>query len=135
MAENGEESETDTIMQSAYVLMEKHLTWLEEQFEEEHATDFALLAELPDEDREEMTNHVTSLQQEKQSISESINQVKEQFTEDLEEILKNGYLMPAATRDLAKAYLESTQPDFKVGMLICEKENRHRESGTVSCFS
>ena len=46
MAENGEESGTDTIMQSAKVLIDKHLTWLEEQFEEEHATDFALLAEL-----------------------------------------------------------------------------------------
>ena len=134
MAENGEESGTDTIMQSAHVLMEKHLTWLEEQYEEEHATDFALLAELPDEDREEMTNHVTSLQQEKQSISESINQVKEQFTEDLEEILKNGYLMPAATRDLAKAYLESTQPDFKVGMLFAKKKTDIEKAERLRVF-
>ena len=40
MAANGEQSGTDTIMQSARVLMDKHLMWLEEQFEEEHEKRF-----------------------------------------------------------------------------------------------
>ena len=134
MAENGEESDTDTIMQSAKVLIDKHLTWLEEQFEEEHATDFALLAELSDEEREEMTRHVMDLQQEKDAISASLVQVKEQFTEALEEILKSAYLMPATTRDLGKAYLESTQSDFKMGMLFSKKKTETEKAERLRTF-
>lgn len=134
MAVNGEDSGTDTIMQSARVLMDKHLTWLEEQFEEEHAADFSLLAELSDEEREEMTKHVISLQQEKETISASIAQTKEQFTEELEEILKNAYLMPATTRDLGKAYLESTQSDFKIGMFFSKKKTETEKAERLQVF-
>ena len=134
MAENGEGSGTDTIMQSANALMDKHLAWLEEQFEEEHATDFALLAELPDEKRQEMTEHVRSLQREKQSIRGSIDGVKEQFTEALEEILKGAYLMPATTRDLGTAYLESTQSTFKVGTFFAKKKTEAEKAERLSLF-
>ena len=134
MAENGEPSGTDTIMQSAKVLVDKHLTWLEEQFEEEHATDFALLAALPDEEREEMTKHVISLQQEKETISASIVHIKEQYSDDLEEILKSAYLMPATTRDLGKAYLESMQPDFKIGMLFSKKKTEAEKADRLQAF-
>lgn len=134
MAENGEKSGTDTIKQSADVLIDKHITWLEEQFEENHATDFALLAELADEERAEMTTQVTNLHQEKQSISDSLAQVKEQFTEDLEEILKSAYLMPAPTRELGKAYLESTQPNFTMGFFFAAKKTEAEKAERLRVF-
>lgn len=134
IAANGEPSGTDTIMQSAKVLMDKHLIWLEEQFEDKHSKDFALLAELPEEERVEITEHVNRLHREKDMISASIEQIKEQFTEDLEEILKNAYLMPAPTRDLANAYLESTQSDFKVGMLFSKKKTEAEKAERLQVF-
>ncbi|MFB5281895.1 dynamin family protein [Peribacillus sp. Hz7] len=134
MAEKGEASGTDTVMQSAHVLIEKHLSWLEEQFEEEHEKEFTLLAELPDDERVQMTEQVESLQQEKRDILARIDHVKERFTDDLEEILKNAYLMPAPTRDLATAFLESTQSDFKVGMLFAKKKTMAEKEERLRAF-
>lgn len=55
----------DAIMQSANALVERHLNWLKEQYEEEHADDFEVLSELPYEERIHLTNQVDSLLKEK----------------------------------------------------------------------
>ena len=81
-----------------------------------------------------MTGHVMDLQQEKDGISSSLVQVKEQFTDALEEILKSAYLMPATTRDLGKAYLESTQSDFKMGMLFSKKKTENEKAERLRTF-
>lgn len=133
-AENGEESGLNSILQSATVLVDKHLTWMEEQFEEKHASEFALLAGLTEEERQEKTERVTSLQAEKQEINDRIARVKEQYTDELEDILKNAYLMPAPTRDLGKAYLESTQADFKMGMLFAKKKTEAEKKNRLRFF-
>ncbi|MBR8645823.1 hypothetical protein KEH51_23070 [[Brevibacterium] frigoritolerans] len=50
-----------------------------------------------------------------------IEEIKGQYADVLETILKGAYIMPAATRDLGKSFLESAQPDFKNGLLFAKK--------------
>ncbi|WP_409270419.1 dynamin family protein [Neobacillus sp. SCS-31] len=66
-----------------------------------------------------------SLDEKINAINDSLTLIKngvEASSRELDEmaghILNNAYLMPFETRELAKAYLESEQPGFKVGFLF-----------------
>ncbi|WP_260285943.1 dynamin family protein [Peribacillus aracenensis] len=124
----------DAIMQSANALVERHLNWLKEQYEEEHADDFEVLSELPYEERIQLTNQVDSLLKEKKSLTGRIEEIKVQYADALETILKGAYIMPAATRDLGKSFLESAQPDFKVGLLFAKKKTDAEREARINAF-
>ncbi|MBT2665205.1 dynamin family protein [Bacillus sp. ISL-4] len=124
----------DAIMQSANALVERHLNWLKEQYEEEHADDFEVLSELPYEERIHLTNQVDSLLKEKKSLTGRIEEIEVQYAGALETILKGAYIMPAATRDLGKSFLESAQPDFKMGLLFAKKKTDAEREARIKAF-
>ncbi|MDQ0218018.1 Dynamin family protein [Peribacillus cavernae] len=114
--------DTRSVFDSAERLLENHLLWLKEKLQEENTSAFAILADLPLEDRERITDRLLSLNEEKSRITFHAGSVQEKFEAGLETTLKNAYIMPAQTRDLAKAYLESNQPEFKIGLLFSRKK-------------
>lgn len=66
-----------------------------------------------------------SLASEMEALTKEISKIKQRpgnieaaFLKEVDQTSKNAYLMPADLRELAKAYLESTQADFKVGGLF-----------------
>ncbi|MEY8733255.1 dynamin family protein [Peribacillus frigoritolerans] len=134
MAGKGLNDGKDAIMQSANALVERHLNWLKEQYEEEHADDFEVLSELPHEERIHLTNQVDSLLKEKKSLTGRIEEIKVQYADALETILKGAYIMPAATRDLGKSFLESAQPDFKMGLLFAKKKTDAEREARIKAF-
>ncbi|MFF2497825.1 dynamin family protein [Peribacillus sp. NPDC058075] len=134
MAGKGLNDGKDAIMQSANALVERHLNWLKEQYEEEHADDFEVLSELPHEERVHLTNQVDSLLKEKKSLTGRIEDIKVQYAHALETILKGAYIMPAATRDLGKSFLESAQPDFKMGLLFAKKKTDAEREARIKAF-
>ncbi|TKH02749.1 dynamin family protein [Peribacillus simplex] len=134
MAGKGLNDGKDAIMQSANALVERHLNWLKEQYEEEHADDFEVLSELPHEERVHLTNQVDSLLKEKKSLTGRIEDIKVQYADALETILKGAYIMPAATRDLGKSFLESAQPDFKMGLLFAKKKTDAERDARINAF-
>lgn len=134
MAGKGQNDGKDAIMQSAKALVERHLIWLKDQYEEAHADDFEVLSELPHEERIHLTNQVDSLIKEKNSLTGRIEDIKVQYAEALETILKSAYIMPAATRDLGKSFLESAQPDFKMGLLFAKKKTEAERGERIKAF-
>ncbi|MFJ8067462.1 dynamin family protein [Peribacillus sp. NPDC096447] len=134
MAGKGLNDGKDAIMQSANALVERHLNWLKEQYEEDHADDFEVLSELPHEERVHLTNQVDSLLKEKKSLTGRIEDIKVQYADALETILKGAYIMPAATRDLGKSFLESAQPDFKMGLLFAKKKTDAEREARIKAF-
>ncbi|MED3892892.1 dynamin family protein [Peribacillus frigoritolerans] len=134
MAGKGLNDGKDAIMQSANALVERHLNWLKEQYEEEHADDIEVLSELPHEERIHLTNQVDSLLKEKKSLAGRIEEIKGQYADALETILKGAYIMPAATRDLGKSFLESAQPDFKMGLLFAKKKTDAEREARIKAF-
>ncbi|WP_429340168.1 dynamin family protein [Ornithinibacillus bavariensis] len=74
-----------------------------------------------------------------ESLRDSVNQIKirpkafsNAFLHDMDQTLKNAYLMPAIVRDYAESFLESQQKDFKIGFLNAKRktdEEKDRRTG------
>ncbi len=67
------------------------------------------------------------LLEEKEEVSEKSNQLKRAYMEEVQTTLKNAYLMPAALRDKAQAFLEAQEKGFKVGGLFNAKKKTAAE--------
>ncbi|WP_167449475.1 dynamin family protein [Halobacillus trueperi] len=56
------------------------------------------------------------------------------FQERVSQFISNAYLMPSALREYAEAYLESVQPDFKVGILFTQKKTEEERLAREQAF-
>src|SRR5690606_40599854 len=50
-------------------------------------------------------------------------------------LLKNAYLMPFETRELAEQFLEANQPNFKVGLLFSKKKTDIERENRLETFA
>jgi GTPase Era involved in 16S rRNA processing len=57
-----------------------------------------------------------------------------EFSSGINDILKNAYLMPFETRSLAEAFLQASQPDFKVGLLFSKQKTEQERSSRLESF-
>jgi small GTP-binding protein len=110
-------------------LVHEHESWYEEQQQQVIETSEDHLTE------KEWRNKDSLLLEEVKMLDEiSLNdssEVQQDFEDERSKILKNAYLMPFETRDLAKGFLESQQSDFKVGFLFSKQkteEEKHRRA-------
>ncbi|WP_249869634.1 dynamin family protein [Oceanobacillus saliphilus] len=55
-------------------------------------------------------------------------QFENDYMGELQQTLNNAYLMPASLRDKAKLYLESQQPDFKIGLFASRKKTMEEKN-------
>jgi predicted GTPase len=87
---------------------------------------------------EEWNDKDSLLQTEKNLIETlargNVKAIKEHFEEERREILKNAYLMPFETRELAKDFLESRQSDFKVGFLFSKQKTEDEKTVRIQKF-
>ncbi|RFU61671.1 dynamin family protein [Bacillus sp. V59.32b] len=132
--ETGQDDSFESIFDSAGRLVENHLHRLKGKWEEENAANLEVLAELQVEERDQITERIFSLNQEKDRIASQADSTQEVFKGGLESTLKNAYIMPAQTRDLAKEYLEASQPEFKVGLLFSKKKTEEERERRQQAF-
>lgn len=100
----------------------EHLLWVEEQNAEQEELALELLNELPiieqeqlEVKEEEFNFHLNALAFEQQNF-------EKKFQNEIEKILKNAYLMPFQTRELAESFLQANQEGFKVGFLFSKQK-------------
>lgn len=62
------------------------------------------------------------------------NNTEKAFDEEINQILKNAYLMPFQTRELAERYLESCQSEFKVGFLFSKQKTAEERNSRLESF-
>ncbi|WP_217585501.1 dynamin family protein [Lentibacillus saliphilus] len=74
-------------------------------------------------------------------LNERITQLKQQPFDiesalifEVQQTLKNAYLMPAQTRETAKAFLISRQPNFKVGFIASKKKTEDEQANRLHTF-
>ncbi|MBM7584283.1 small GTP-binding protein [Bacillus pakistanensis] len=101
-------------------LLAQHQKWLEQELEEVRAEAESII------DKQDWENKDELIQQEI-SLKEAIEQHNPDryltgFKKEIEKVLKNAYLMPFETRELAKSYLESQERNFKVGLFFSKKK-------------
>ncbi|WP_042355320.1 dynamin family protein [Bacillus rubiinfantis] len=80
------------------------------------------LSGFSDQEKDEILRTYQKITTQLEKIDESITQRSNQFDEEIKQILRNAYLMPFQTRELAESYLESCQPGFKVGFLFSKQK-------------
>lgn len=89
-----------------------------EQFEE-------LLSEEDWQNREDLIEQFEQFLKQEQLFS--VETWNETFEDERKELLENAGIMPADVREKLKAFLESKQPDFKVGGLFTAKKKTEEE--------
>lgn len=100
---------------SLQMLIEEHIQWKYEQWEEKKSL-------LENRIMENGVDDIDSYIHEREQYQRKQKELEQYFNEELQAILKNAYLMPFQTRELARLFLESTQPNFKVGMFFAKKK-------------
>jgi len=133
-AENGAQNNNDSALLSAQRLINRHVLTVKDKFDEAFADDLEPLFELPSEKRSVIERHVTSLMQERNQMAGTYTAIEHTFIRSLDIILKNAYLMPAPTRELAKDFLEAHQPDFKIGLFFAKKKTESVKEERLEAF-
>ncbi|MBA9027751.1 dynamin family protein [Peribacillus huizhouensis] len=122
LVQNKEKNREHSLCVSTKRVINQHLSWLKNKYEEAHSVELESLYSLTDTERLAITDDVNRLLEEKYQLVRNIERVKENFEKATQSIVKNAILMPAATRDLANQFLESTQKDFKMGLFFTKKK-------------
>jgi predicted GTPase len=106
----------NTIDQSVQQIITDHKAYLEDIYEEK-------LAKISDinVDKDNLFNQ-DDLKEKLTEMKQLPKQFEKEFQNDLDQTLKNAYLMPASLRETATLFLESQQKDFKVGVLGSKKK-------------
>lgn len=111
-----------SIFQSLKKLVTEHFVFQEEKNGEQVVKFEEKLMALTSEEREILPERMKALENERTDIQASLHQLENSINNQIDDILKNAYLMPFQTRDLAKAYIESRQKNFKVGLFFSRQK-------------
>lgn len=87
----------------------------------------AIKTEQPAADLPSLLSRQTELTEQIHQLDEQITKLRNDFIAELEKLFQNAYLMPASIRDLAHAYLESLQADFKVGFFFSKTKTNKEQ--------
>lgn len=109
-------------------IMKEHRLFLERENEE------LILKNLSNEIEEDLLLSFIDLTQEEAELEEKLERLDRDFKNEVELTLKNAYLMPAQLREYAKHYLESLEPNFKVGFIGSKKKTEEERKARLNKF-
>ncbi|MBT2662357.1 dynamin family protein [Bacillus sp. ISL-45] len=122
-----------SIFKSMEKLTEDHLAHLHQNVSEEIDQFETILEGLSDSERQQLSYELDNLRMNIEKIQGERDPERE-FRDGLNDILKSAYLMPFQTRELAEAYLQSRQPDFKVGLLFSKQKTEQERTARLDSF-
>ena len=108
-----------------------HLDQDRNKREEELQLVFDLLNELPEEEKQELTQTYQSISANLQTLEKGVEETEKELDKEIAKILNNAYLMPFQTRELAEAFLEAAQPEFKVGFLFSKQKTLEEKNARL----
>ncbi|WP_051271996.1 dynamin family protein [Shimazuella kribbensis] len=107
--------------------VEQEICYLIEHYIQKKRGAFQTPASLSNQEQNTKEKEIMLLQQQKISLEEK-QQITTQLMKDLDDLLKNAYLMPANLREQAKSFLEAMQPDFKIGIWFAKNKTEQERS-------
>jgi small GTP-binding protein len=111
-----------SIYHSLQKVMKDHFEIKKKTNEQETAPFKDILNELSIDEQANLAKNYHELSEEVHAVGEGIEKAELDFDSEVNQIMKNAYLMPFQSRELAQSYLESCQPDFKVGFLFTKQK-------------
>jgi small GTP-binding protein len=124
----------ESLMVSVKQLANEYLGWLRDENAEEETKAIELLESLSNEEQTDMAEQNLDIQQKLNSIEETLLQIEKEFYNESEKIVKNAYLMPFQTRELAEKFLEANQEGFKVGFLFSKQKTETERLERLNLF-
>lgn len=131
---NREELLPVSVFNSLKKLTEDHLKFLNESNAAEREKWEEKLAELEQQERDQLPIKLANIETELKKLKNSIDTADIEVSDKIDEILKNAYLMPFQTRELAESYLESRQPEFKVGLFFSKQKTEQERKARLERF-
>ncbi|MEH7335898.1 dynamin family protein [Neobacillus drentensis] len=123
-----------SIFHSLKKITHDHLNDLKKAEEEKLALAMDLLNELPDHEKQTLSASYQNITSDLKKLKEGVGDKEKDFDHEIAQIMKNAYLMPFQTRNLAEGYLESCQPEFKVGFLFSKQKTQEEREARLDRF-
>jgi GTPase Era involved in 16S rRNA processing len=123
-----------SIFHSLKKITQDHLEKIRVVDEEELYPTIEILNELSDKERDELHHTYHEIKTNLQTLSGGVTETEREMDTEIAQILKNAYLMPFQTRELAEAFLESCQPEFKVGILFTKQKTQEEKNARRDRF-
>lgn len=118
----------ESILRSAGQIAENHLLFLKRKQKEEIEHAEQLLSPLQEAEVQELLERLNQLSLKKQKMQAFSNEFYLEMLKELEELLKNAYLLSAESREMIRAFLESQQEGFKVGLFFAKNKTEQEKS-------
>jgi small GTP-binding protein len=115
---------TDSVYQACLYLIEEHRKFLREQTAEQQER---YLQVIDNADPEEILTEYRTVAENLAKILRPAEQLEEEGKAELQHILDNAPLIPFETREMARLFLESRQPGFKVGFLFSSGKTKEEQ--------
>ncbi|ALC90171.1 hypothetical protein AM500_10530 [Bacillus sp. FJAT-18017] len=113
-------------------LVSQYLNKLSENQEEERTRLAEILSPVTDIDS--LEQQVSKVKGQLEASSAKTELTLRDLDQHMNKILENAYLMPFETRELARLFLESTQPGFKVGLLFSTGKTNAEKTARREAF-
>lgn len=123
-----------SVEQSLAKLVEEHRNFLKERDQGQIESFDEILSEVPLEERSLLGNNLECVKNELHEMSLLIKEKERNLINNVDNILNNAYLMPFQTRELASNYLQSRQPDFKVGLFFSKQKTEQERQARLDSF-
>jgi small GTP-binding protein len=123
-----------SVFHSLNKLAQDHLTQVEKYKAEELLQTTDILDELTEEEKSTLLDSYQNVTNKIKSLKDATEKQEKAFDYEVAQLLKNAYLMPFGTRELAQRYLESCQPGFKVGFLFSKQKTEEERNARLESF-
>lgn len=124
-----------TIEAAFHQMIKEHEIWLQEEKMQEALPFTAVIDGLAEEELAGIFREQEKLHIKKRKLLNRANEWIRDFEEERANLLKNAYLMPYEIRELAERFLESAQPDFKVGFFMSKKKTEEEKASRLNAFA
>ncbi|MEH7117115.1 dynamin family protein [Neobacillus vireti] len=123
-----------SIFHSLKKIADDHIRGVKKQEAEEIAPSLDVLTELTEHQKEELVKNYQKLINDLNKVKDIPVKKEKEFDLEIAQIMKNSYLMPFQTRELAEKYLESCQRDFKVGFIFSKQKTEEERNKRQTSF-
>lgn len=122
------------VFHSAKQIILEHIAFLDDKNANELEATKEKLRSLTEAQRSSIPNRIDELTNQLEGFEKEREQIETEFIDEVESILSNAILMPFQTRELAKQYIESAQPNFKVGLLFSKSKTEKEREDRLHAF-
>jgi predicted GTPase len=134
MLTNNHQIFIENVRNIAKDLISRHVSFIDEKKSGQKEKLQNQLETLSSEEKEQLPVLLKELEQQAEAVRTEVKRIDQTFREELEMILNNAYIMPFETREFARLYLESCQPEFKVGFLFSKSKTEKERNDRLEKF-